>query len=1191
VTRGPAAGLTDRHSERGALDRLIEAVRIGESRTLVVRGDPGVGKTVLLDYLSRRASAAECRVARAAGVQTEMELAFAGLHQLCRPMLDHAGELPVPQREALQTALGISAGPPPDRFLVGLAVLSLLSEVAGDQPLVCIVDDQQWLDRASAQALGFAARRLGAEPVGLVFATRVPGDELTGLPELEVNGLREEDARALLESALSGPLDARIRDRIVAETQGNPLALLELPRGLTPTELAGGFGLPHTAPLPGRIEESFRRQLEALPPPTRRLLLVAAAEPYGDLSLVWRAAGRLGIDVQAATPALDAGLVEFGARVRFRHPLLRAASYRLATVADRQEVHAMLAEVTDPAAEPDRRAWHRAKAAAGPDEAVAAELERSADRAQARGGLAAAAAFLERSVLLTLDPARRAERTLAAAQANLQAGSFGTALELLATAEAGPLDELQSARIDLLRGEIVFASGVGSDASPLLLKAAKRLESLNLDLARETYLTAWMAALFAGRLAGAGDLAEVSRAARALPPPTEPPPTKPRPVDLVLDSLALLVTDGPAAAAPALRRAVAAFTGPDITTAEELRWGWLAQGTASALWDDGAWRAMLTRQLPLTRDAGALERLPLLLASLGTAVAWTGDFAAAAALVTEVNTVCAATGSRAAPFTAMMLAALRGDHAEATRLIQATIADATAAGQGIAVAYAQWVAAILANGLGRYEEALVAASAATEDTATVYIAMWALPELIEAAARSGQKPAAALERLTDFTQPAGTDFGLGLQARCRALLSEGQAAEDLYREAIDRLGRTELRPELARAHLLYGEWLRRENRRVDARVQLRAAHDSLDAIGMAAFAERARRELLATGETVRKRSAEPASELTAQEAQIARLVVDGHTNPEIGAQLFLSARTVEWHLRKVFTKLGITSRRDLRRALADLGPPAGPPAGPAGSPAGQAPRPPALVAGGTAAVDVQDLAGDVRRRLQEQDAVDHVADLAGPAHRRQPVAQPFVAVGRVHRGLDDARRDGVDPDAARGVLDGQGSGHRGQAALGQRGQRAGLAGRRGLGLGGCDVDHVTAVPPDHLGDDPPGQPEEPVQVDPGDQRVVLRGVLGERLGDEHAGVVDQRVDAPEPLQRGVGDPVGGGGLGDVAGHGEHVRVLRGPDLAGVGHHRPAPPAVPGHQPRADALGTSGDDGDPAARVVAGRLAHDRLAPS
>jgi len=915
MTRGHAEGLTDRRGERQVLGRLVEAVQSGESRTLVVHGDPGVGKTVLLDYLAGQAR--RCRVARAVGVQTEMELAFAGLHQLCAPMLNHAEHLPVPQREALRTAFGLSAGPPADRFLIGLAMLSLLSDVAGEKPLICLIDDEQWLDHASAQALGFVARRLAADPVGLVFAAREPGPELAGLPQLDVGGLPEDDARALLDSALAGPIDARVRDQIVAETQGNPLALLELPRGLTPAELAGGFGLPGAAPLSGRIEESFRRQLQALPAEARRLLLVAAAEPYGELPVVWRAAERLGIRIQAATPALEAGLVEFGTRVRFRHPLLRSATYRMASVADRQAVHSALAEATDAEAAPDRRAWHRAKAAAGPDEEVAAELERSADRAQARGGLAAAAAFLERSVLLTADPARRAERTLAAARANLQAGAFGAAAELVADAEAGSLDEMQSARADLLRGEIVFASGMGSDAPPLLLKAAKRLEPLDAGLARETYLTAWIAALFAGRLAGAGDLVEVSRAALALPVPAD----QPHPADLVLAGLATVVTGGPAVAAPTLRRAISAFNDAEMSVAEELRWGWFAQAAASALWDDDAWRTMLARQVQLARDAGALDQLPITLGALGTAVAWTGDFAAAAALVAEADAVCEATGSRAAPFAAMMLASLRGRQAEATPLIEATIAGATAGGQGIAVAYAHWVAAIGHNGLGRYADALGAATQASEDTSTLYIAMWALSELIEAAARSGNGHlgTGALERLADFTRAGGTDFGLGVEARSRALLSEGQTAEGLYREAIDRLGRTKLRPELARAHLLYGEWLRRQKRRADARAQLRIAHDLLAGMGMEAFAERARHELLATGETVRKRTVETVSALSAQEAHIARLAIEGHTNAEIGAQLFLSVRTVEWHLRKIFTKLGIASRRELRDAMSASG--------------------------------------------------------------------------------------------------------------------------------------------------------------------------------------------------------------------------------------------------------------------------------
>jgi AAA ATPase domain len=640
--QGRATGLTDRLSERGALGRLIEAVRAGESRALVVRGDPGVGKTALLDYLAGQAAGAGCRVARATGVQSEMELAFAGVHQLCAPMLDHVGRIPLPQQDALRTAFGIATGPPPDRFLVGLTVLSLLSEVAGERPLICVIDDEQWLDRASVQALGFVARRLAADPVGLVFAARDPGAELAGLPELEVTGLRDEDARALLASVLAGPLDARVANLIVAETRGNPLALLELPRGLTTAELAGGFGLPGVVPLAGRIEDSFQRQLEALPAETRRLLQLAAADPSGDQPLVWRAARRLGISVQAGAPAVEAGLVEFGAQVRFRHPLARSAAYQSASLPGRQEMHAALAEVTDPQADPDRRAWHRAQAARGPDEEVAAELERSAGRARARGGLAAAAAFLERSVTLTADPARHAERILAAAQASLQAGAFDAALELVSTAEAGPLDEFQRARADLLRGHVAFALGRASDASLLLLNAARRLELFDLDLARETYLAAWGAAGMAGHLAGGDVLLEICRAALALPPPTDPP----RPIDLVLDGLALLVTDRPAAAAPKMRQAVNVFTTGAVSREEGLQWGWMA---ATALWDADAGRSILERQIQLGRAVGALEELPVELIALANDDAWRGDIKTAASLIAETEAIAEVTGSRIAP--------------------------------------------------------------------------------------------------------------------------------------------------------------------------------------------------------------------------------------------------------------------------------------------------------------------------------------------------------------------------------------------------------------------------------------------------------------------------------------------------------------------------------------------------------------
>jgi DNA-binding CsgD family transcriptional regulator len=910
-----ATRLTDRDGERDVLDRLVAAVRAGESRVLVIRGDPGVGKTVLLDYLAERAGG--CRVARAAGVHSEMELAFAGLHQLCAPMLDYLDRIPVPQRDALRTALGLASGPPPDRFLVGLAVLSLLSEVAGDQPLICLIDDEHWLDQASEQTLGFVARRLAADPVALVFSARDPGAELAGQPELVVEGLRADHARALLDSALAGPLDTRVRDLIVAETRGNPLALLELPRGLTPAELAGGFGLPATQ-LTGRIEASFGRQLDALPEQTRRLLQLAAADPSGDRSLLWRAAGRLDIGVQAGAPAVEAGLVEFDGRVRFRHPLARSAAYRSASRAERQQLHAALAAVTDSRLDPDRRAWHLAQAVPDKDEEVAAELERSAGRAQARGGVAAAAAFLERAALLTGEPARRAGRALAAAQAKVQAGASGAARDLLAMAEAGPLSGQEQARLELVRARLVSATSRGGDAPLLLLRAAQRLEEIDISLARATYLDAMAAAIFAGRLAGPGcSTIEVARVAAAAPPP----PNRPRPPDLLLDGLTALFTQGYAAALPLLRQAVAAAE-TSTSADEEPHWLWLACVMASHVWDDEPWERLSRRYIQLVRQLGALAELPLALDRRIRPLLFAGELTAAAALLDETRTVEDATGNPPWHYGALSLAAFRGNQETAAALISSIMRDVTQRGEGYGIACAEWASAVLSNGLGLPRDAVAAAERAAEYHGDLGFYRWALVELVEAAVHSGMTETAAnaYRRLTETTSPAGTDWALGLAARSRALLSDSAQAEDGYREAISRLDRPQIRVELARAHLLYGEWLRRENRRADARSQLRTAHEMLDAMGLAAFAERARRELAATGETVRARTVGTVTALTAQEAYIARLARDGRTNAEIGAQLFLSVRTVEWHLRKIFIKLGIGSRRELGTALDQLGP-------------------------------------------------------------------------------------------------------------------------------------------------------------------------------------------------------------------------------------------------------------------------------
>jgi DNA-binding CsgD family transcriptional regulator len=901
--------LRGRQDELKTVERLLDAVRAGESRALVVRGEPGIGKTALLD--DAIAAATEFRVARAAGVEAEMELAFAALQQLCAPMFDRLDHLPAPQRDALGVACGLHAGAPPDRFLVGLAALSLFSEVADEQPLLCVVDDSQWLDRASAQALAFVARRLLAESVAMVFATREQSQEFAGLPELVLGGLREDDARALLGSVITGPVDERVRDRIVAETGGNPLALLELPCGLGPAALAGGFGLPDALPLAGRIEESFLRRLDALPPETQRLFLIAAAEPVGEPALLWRAAERLGIGVAAAKSS--DGLLAVGARVSFRHPLVRSAVYRAASPEDRRAVHQALADATDPEVDPDRRAWHRAQAAPGPDEEVAAELERSAGRAQARGGVAAAAAFLAQATELTPDPGRRGERALAAARAMHDAGAPDTAIALLATAEAAPLDELQRARVELLRAQIALVVTRGPEEPRRLLEAARRLEPLDVTLARETYLEALSATIFTGRLAGRTGLLEVAEAARAAPP--SPHPT--RPADLLLDGLAVMITEGNAAGAPLLKRTLTAFRGETVSTEEELRWLWLTCRVAMKLWDDESWYVDSTRAVQLARRAGTLVLLPHALTLHSGIYIFAGEFDAAETLGHEAHEVSTAIAIPDVAYTRIILAGWRGQEPEALAVIETGVREAIARGEGRTVGAGDYATAVLYNGLGRYADALAAAQRSSAHPEELVFSTWGSFELIEAATRCGKPDLAAeaLAQLSDTTRASGTDWALGVEAYARALVSDNEVAEDLYREAIERLARTRARAWLARAHLIYGEWLRREKRRLDAREQLRTAHEMLAAIGAKAFAERARRELLATGESARKRTVETLGDLTAQEAQIARLARDGLSNPEIGAQLFISPRTVQYHLHKVFGKLDVSSRNQLAGAL------------------------------------------------------------------------------------------------------------------------------------------------------------------------------------------------------------------------------------------------------------------------------------
>lgn len=911
-TTASTTRLVGRRTECELLDRLISAARAGTSDAIVVRGEAGIGKTALLDYLSDHAVG--CRIVRSAGIESEVELAFAGLHLLCAPFLDRVERIPTPQAEALATAFGRRVGDPPDRFLVGLAVLSLLSDAGGAQPLVCLVDDAQWLDQASAQVLGFVARRLAVEAVVMIFAMRQPWDDrhLAGVPEVTVGPLRDQDARVLLASAIPGMLDVSVHERIVAEAAGNPLALLELPKTWTPAAFAGGFGLPDTKSVSGRIEESFRRRMAPLPDSSRKLMLVAAAEPVGDSDLIWAAAERLGIAAEAAGPATEVGLLDAGGNLRFRHPLVRSVVYRDASIADRRLVHAALADSTDPAENPDRRAWHLAAAASGPDEAVADELERSAGRAQARGGVAATAAFLQRAVALTDDPARQGERALAAAQASIQAGSFDAARTLLLTAEGRAMDESQRALVDLTRAHLAFASSRGNEATPLLLAAARRLEPLNVKLARETYLDGFSAAVFAARLNGGVGVPEVAAAARAS---ARPPVGDATAADWLLDTF-VAISDDYKAAVGHSRVALAKLTGEGISPQERQRWLWQGCVIALELWDDESAVNLSERSVQAARDRGSLSELALALSAYTPMLVFCGDFMTAISSVAETQSVEAATGIHSAPYGALILAAWRGDAPTARGLIDATIRDAGARGEGIGLAVAEYARAVLSNGLGRYEEALDAARSASEYREVV-VENWGLSELIEPATRAGRTDLAteALGRLSAKAAATGTAWARGIEARSRALLSEGDAADELFQQAIDHLGRTRVRTELARARLLYGEWLRREGRRVLARDQLRIAHDFFTAAGMEAFAERARSELLATGERVRTRTFEARNDLTPQELQIAGLASEGLSNPEIGGQLFLSPRTVEWHLRKVFSKLGISARRELRTVL------------------------------------------------------------------------------------------------------------------------------------------------------------------------------------------------------------------------------------------------------------------------------------
>lgn len=916
--------LHGRAHECARLDEVLAGVGRGTREVLVLRGEAGAGKSALLDYLTDRANG--FRILSVAGVQSDMELAFAGLHQLCAPLLGYLETLPAPQREAVEVAFGRGVGDTPDRFLVGLAVLSLLSAAAAQQPLLITVDDAQWLDQVSLQTLAFVGRRLLAERIVLVFAVREHLDLLGRLPELEVGRLSDSAARELLESVMPGGLDPQVRDRIVAETRGLPLAILEVPRSISAAELSGGFWIAGKRSSPAAVEQTYVRRIHALPAATQRLLLLAAAEPVGDAALFLRAAAHLDIPVTELGPAEADGLIEFGPRMRFHHPLIRSAAYRAANLAERRAIHHALAECTDVVTDPDRRAWHRAQAAAGPDDAVAADLEQSAVRARSRGGIAAAAAFLQRATVLTVDPELRSARALAAALAKRDVADTAAAYDLLAIADLDTTSAIRTAQAARLRAQMEFVRSRAGDAgaspvadtAPLLLETGGRFETIDEYVSRECYLEAIAAVMFAGRLANPGAVAQVGATGLAA---TATMPDASRPVDLLLRGVAERLTGGPGSGSAALRVALTAMCDQvEADDAAVARWltmpafPVLQESAAHELWDEGLVRRLADAAVRQSRATGSLAAMPRALTFRAGVHLIGGEFTAAEHLLAEAASLTDATGhGSSVHYHALLLTAWRGDATAAESLLTAATHDGHTRGEGRLLGLTAYARAVLFNGLTRYGEALAAAREGCRHDDLGFRA-WSLYELIEAAVHAGDRGSAmeAFEQLRCSAMAGGTDWALGALATARAMLTDDESAETHFAEGVERLSATSIVVHLARARLVYGEWLRRANRRTDARRQLSEAHRSFVGMGAEAFAERTRRELVAAGERVRRPQPAAASGLTPQESQIAALAATGLTNPEIGAQLFLSSHTVEWHLRKVFAKLNITSRRQLR---------------------------------------------------------------------------------------------------------------------------------------------------------------------------------------------------------------------------------------------------------------------------------------
>jgi DNA-binding CsgD family transcriptional regulator len=909
--------LVGRSVELEVLTSLLEKVAEGSSAALVLRGDLGVGKTALLEAATAKAAADGIRSARVTGVEAETQLGYAALHRLLLPFWAAIERLPKPQRDALHSTFGLIGGPPADRFLVALSVLTLLADAASLAPLLCVIDDVQWLDPESAIVLGFVARRLQAERVVMLFAAREVGEvgsALSGIPELEIGGLSKADAAELLAQITRTQLNPGVESRLFAESRGNPLALIELAAELTSAQLVGAVALPDPLPAVDALLEVFGRRHRRLSHDARLLLAVAAAEPTASGPIVWRAAERLGVDPDLAERD-TAAMVSLRPDIQFRHPLARSVAYHGIPTSERRLVHRALAEVTDAAVHPDRAAWHMAMAADGPDDAVATQLELAAERTSERGGYAATATFLTRAAEYSADEHLRIGRLLAAAEAELTAGSPARASALLDGARRGSVKP-PPGPVLRLAGQISLATGRLTDAPSQLLSAAQTLMQADASLGREILLYAMGAANYAGRDA-------VRRwctvAAEILPGASAAAPASTI-VDLLLFGFLHWFAGEYEQAAPLLRSVITRLRDEDSDERARLSWMEMGCFAASELLDDEARTALADEFARLARRRGALTALPMALTFVGEAAARAGRFDQADAAHAEGREISAATGNpgisgKASP-QGMLLLVWR-DHGEEARAAGAEImADMAERGVGAGVSYVHTWLAVLEVGLGNYREALDHAKQAYRED-SLGTGCFALPELVEAACRCGEPDVArqALDRLSARARAGGAPWGLGLLARSHALLADDGRAEGLYREAIGLFGSTRAGTDLARAHLVYGEWLRRQRRRRDAREHLRTAYDMLTGMGADGFAKRARAELAATGEHARKRDAGPTPTLTPQEAQVARLIAGGQSNRDVAAQLFISPATVEYHLRKVYQKLGVTSRTQLARTL------------------------------------------------------------------------------------------------------------------------------------------------------------------------------------------------------------------------------------------------------------------------------------